>query len=97
MASCEHCKTSNIPPEQMSVGYVEGNAAQLLLGPCCNGVQQKPEVNYHFELSSKEGVVASIEYAGLTLQYRKSPAELRQAFKPAVPQPIEADPTINVH
>lgn len=96
MASCEGCKSSGIPPEKISVGYVQGTNEKILLGPCCNGVAAKPQVNYHFELSSESGLIANVEYNGLSFQYRKTPAELREAFKPAAQQPQD-EPTQYTH
>lgn len=97
MASCEGCKRSNIPPEQISVGYEQTTNEKLLLGPCCNGVNAKAEMNYHFELSSEAGLIANIEYNGFSIQYRKTPAQLKEAFKPAVQQPLQDDPTQYQH
>jgi hypothetical protein len=97
MASCENCKKTGIPAEQISVGFMQGTNEQILLGPCCNGTEAKPQVNYHFELSSEKGFIANVEYNGLSFQYRKTPDELRRAFKPAAQQPLQDEPTQYQH
>lgn len=97
MASCENCKRSGIPPEQMmvvGVSQVPG-AEKILIGPCCIGAPVEPQMNYHFELSSKRGLIATMSFGGLSLQYKKSPEELRQVFSPADMQ--QEDPTLYQH
>lgn len=87
MASCENCHTRGIDPKAMKVRQFEQE--ELLIGPCCvEAPRMHPQVDYHFEVSSKNGILASVEYAGLRLEYKKSPEQLREKFskQPAVQQ-----------
>lgn len=86
MASCMNCK-SPVPSEQVVVA-MRGNE-QILVGPCC---LQSPaqKVNYHFEVSSARGVLATVEFGGLTLQFRKSPEEVARAYRDLTGQEMEA-------
>lgn len=93
MASCENCKKPVLANEVM---VAERGSEKILIGPCCLGAPIEPQVNYHFELSSKRGLVATLELGGFSLQYKKSPEELRQAFSPAEMQPLQ-DPTQYQH
>jgi hypothetical protein len=86
MASCENCHMRGIDPKAMRVRQFEQE--ELLIGPCCTEApRMHPQVDYHFEVSSKNGIVASVEYAGLRLEYKKSPEQIREKF--SKPQPTQ--------
>lgn len=84
MSSCENCFKRDIKPDDIRV-HEFPNGEKVLIGPCCIGeqIRMEPALDYHFELSSKNGVVASVEYAGLKLEYKRSPEQLRETFAPA--------------
>ena len=85
MAACEKCGTKGYAPYQMLIDP----QAQLVVGPCCatpaavNGVRlmAKPnveDVEYGIQISNKVGISAYLNYAGFSLTFDKTPAELRQ-------------------
>lgn len=78
MASCENCK-QKVPAEQVMVA--SRGDEKILIGPCCFGAKvqpMEPQVEYHFEFSSKNGLVANMSYAGLRIEYRKSADEVQE-------------------
>lgn len=92
MASCEKCHTRDIPFTEMRTSEVDGE--KLLVGPCCAEEGLPPAFDYHFEASSKNGVLASVGYGGLRLEYKKTPEQLRRSFKQV---PAERQPEVEVH
>lgn len=83
MASCENCKRSGIDPNQMSVVELGPGGEKILIGPCCIGAQvevPEPQVQYHLEFSSQNGLIATVEYGGLRIEYKKTPQQLHRAF-----------------
>lgn len=91
MASCENCHTRDIDPKTMRVKQFDQE--ELLIGPCCvEAPRMHPQVNYHFELSSKNGVIAEVEYAGLKVEYKRSPEQLRERFSK---QTVEQDVAVH--
>lgn len=88
MASCERCKTSGISAEMMRVGEVAGE--KILIGPCCQELVGMPQLNYHLEFSSENGLVATAEYGGLKVEYKKSQEQLRRSFSKNEVQPDAA-------
>lgn len=81
MASCENCHTRGIKAEDIKVHEFPGGE-KILIGPCCFGEQVRmvPQLDYHFEVSSKNGIVAQVEYGGLKVEYKKTNEELREKF-----------------
>ena len=74
MASCEKCHKKDIPFTEMRTAEEDGE--KLLVGPCCANPELPPALGYHFEVSSKNGIVANVEYGGLRLEYKRSPTQL---------------------
>lgn len=81
MASCENCFKRGIKADDIKV-HEFPNGEKILIGPCCVGAQVRmtPHLDYHFELSSKNGLVATVEYAGLKVEYKKTPEQLQGTF-----------------
>lgn len=81
MASCENCHTRGIKADDIRV-HEFPDGEKILIGPCCVGakVRMQPELNYHLELSSQNGFVATVEYGGLKIEYKKSPEQLQEVF-----------------
>lgn len=91
MASCENCHTSGIKAENMRVVEEFDGGPKFLIGPCCVGAPiqfGRPEMVYHLEFSSTNGLVARVEYGDLKVEYKKTQEQLRRTFSPgAEPQP----------
>ena len=82
MTRCEVCKTLHHDTAGFVTDVNPGTGEQVIIGPCCIGKPRNmtPQVDYHFEVSSKNGLVASLEFGDLRLEYKKSQEQLRQAF-----------------
>jgi len=94
MASCENCYTRGIKAEDIKV-HEFPDGEKILVGPCCVGekIRMQPQLDYHFELSSKNGLLVSVEYGGLKVEYKKTPEQLQETF---TKQPAE-QPNVAVH
>lgn len=78
MASCESCKKS-ISPDEMFVQEM-ADGGKVLVGDCCRGKRMDPQFHYHLEFSSTAGFVATAEYQGLRVEFRKSPEQMQQYY-----------------
>ena len=89
MAMCEVCSKSGYLPEFMSirdqifVGPCCQTSSDLPVnfrrGPQIINLPIKPDdVEYGFELSNKAGVKAYATYGGLSLQFERSPSQIRR-------------------
>lgn len=82
MARCENCNADGIDPRSIIVG--QRGDKYLLVGPCCYLPIEKPKQdqgpNYGFEISSNYGVLAYVEYEGFTVEFRKTPEQMKQIY-----------------
>lgn len=79
MAACENCGKSGFDRRQMEIDSVR----RLIIGPCCaQKALQSPDVQsdieYGLHISSKTGVTAYLQGAGLSVMFNKSPEEIRE-------------------
>lgn len=83
MAVCENCNLGGFLPQDMRADAY----GRMLIGPCCVGKDVRPvdaaqelDIEYGVEVSSKRGLKAYINAGGLSIQFRKSPSELKELF-----------------
>ncbi len=86
MASCENCNTK-VPAGDLQVA--KRGDESILVGPCCLSAVTTPVVTYHLEFSSANGLIATAEYAGLRIEYRKPASAVRQ-FIEMYTNPVES-------
>lgn len=83
MAVCDSCNLGGYLPQDMRAD-INGT---MLVGPCCANkvVPPRPtgelEIEYGIELSSKKGLRAYINAGGLSIQFKKTPVELRELIE----------------
>ena len=95
MAYCEKCGQKGYEPQQMRVD----EANRQFLGPCCAkvveiappiGTVKTDEVDYGIELSKSMGLRAYVAYGGLSLQFKRTPVELKDQWDRTVTDSMTA-------